>query len=392
MRKNIFDEQIDRFGTYSFKWGKTKEIFGEKDLLPMWVADMDFRPPKAVTNAFMKRVSHGIYGYTYTPDSTYHAIQQWVQRRYRWKIDSSWISFSQSVVPAISTAIRAFTEIGDKVMIQSPVYAPFYEMVEKNKREIINCPLKLTNNKYEIDFAAFEHCLKSGVKLFLLCNPHNPGGRVWTKEELTKIGELCIQYECLIFSDDIHADLVFEPYQYEPIASLSEKFSNHVITAISPSKTFNLAGLNAAVVISENPRLKQQFDFIQRQQGFFSLGTFGIIGMEAAYAHGEEWLLQLLAYLKENIAITKRFIDNELPDIQMMEPEGTYLLWLNCSTFNLADEQLINLLLKKGKLALEPGTKYGQGGEGFVRMNIACSRTVLLEGLRRLKLALGSSH
>lgn len=384
----MFDEQIDRTHTHSFKWEKTKELFGEDDLLPMWVADMDFRPPAAVTEAFAKRVDHGIYGYTFVPDTTYDAIEQWVNRRYHWNIDRDWLSFSQSVVPAISTAIRAYTKPGDKVMIQSPVYAPFYEMIEKNDRHITNCPLNLVNNRYEIDFDQFENCLKDGVKLFLLCNPHNPGGMVWRKEELLKIGELCMKYNCLIFSDDIHADLVFAPHQYTPIASLNERFKNHVITCISPSKTFNLAGLNAAVVICENKKLKQQFDDTQRKQGFFSLGTFGIIGMEVAYAEGEAWLQQLLDYLQENIDVTKQFLEKYLPQLDMIEPEGTYLLWLDCRKLNLTDTQLNERLLKKGKLALEPGLKYGPGGKGFVRMNIACPRELLLNGLNRLKLAL----
>lgn len=389
MGKNLFDEIIDRSQTHSFKWGKTKELFGEDDLLPMWVADMDFRPPTAVTEAFAKRIEHGIYGYTFVPDTTYHAIEQWAKRRYYWEIDKEWLSFSQSVVPAISTAIQAYTKPGDKVMLQSPIYAPFFEMIEKNDRMIVNCPLKLVNNKYEMDFDHFEACLKDGVKLFLLCNPHNPGGRVWTKRELQKIGELCVKYDCLIFSDDIHADLVFTPHQYVPIASLSETFQSHVVTCISPSKTFNLAGLNAAVVICKDRKLKKQFDEVQRKQGFFSLGTFGLIGMEAAYTEGEEWLIQLLNYLQDNINITEQFLKNNLPNIHMIEPQGTYLLWLDCRKLNLTDTKLTELLLKKGKLALEPGVKYGPGGEGFVRMNIACPRDLLLEGLNRLELALG---
>lgn len=389
MVTNIFDEEIIRFGTHSFKWEKTKELFGENDLLPMWVADMDFRPPKAITHAFKERIEHGIYGYTFTPDSTYDAIKDWAQRRYHWAIQKDWISFSPSVVPAISTAIRAFTEIGDKVLVQTPVYAPFYEMIEKNDRVVANNPLIKKGNRYEIDFTDFENHLKNGVRLFLLCHPHNPGGRVWSKGELLKMGELCVQYDCVIFSDDIHADLVFAPHQYHPIASLHESFREHVLTAISPSKTFNLAGLNAAVVISESPRLKGKFDFTQRQQGFFSLGTFGIIGLEVAYAKGEDWLVQLLAYLKENITVAKQYIETHLPNIEIMEPEGTYLLWLNCEKLQLTDTQLTELLIKKGRLALEPGPKYGPGGEGFVRMNIACPRSVLLEGLRRMKVALG---
>ncbi|KOP80073.1 MalY/PatB family protein [Cytobacillus solani] len=381
-----FNQKMNREHTSSVKWGLTKQIFGADDVLPMWVADMDFSPPNEVKEAIQARVDHGIYGYTFSPPSTTEAIQQWLNKRHGWEINHSWVLYSTGVVPTISIAIEAFTAPGDKVMLQSPVYTPFFEMIEKNKRKLVNTPLKLINNRYEIDFTVFEDHLKDGVKLFLLCNPHNPSGRVWTKEELTRVGELCHQYNCLILSDEIHSDLILKN-KHVPIASLDETFKEITVTCIAPSKTFNLAGLQASAVIIPNKQLRKAFKDVQERQGFFSLSTFGIIGMEAAYRSGEQWLEELLAYLKENVKTVKEYIDAHIPGISVMEPEGSYLIWLNCQALQLSDDEIKDQLLIKGKLALEPGTKYGPGGEGFVRMNIACPKEVVLEGLERLKKA-----
>ncbi|MEH7525440.1 MalY/PatB family protein [Bacillus sp. JJ1503] len=387
MKKFDFDKMINRENTSSVKWGMTQQVFGTSDVLPMWVADMDFAPPSEVKDALLDRVHHGVFGYTYPSTSTADSIKQWLQNRHSWNVESEWILYNLGVVPSIATAIEAYTAPGDKVMLQSPVYAPFFDMIKKNNREVVNSPLKLINNRFEIDYADFEDRLKEGVKLFLLCNPHNPGGRVWTKEELQKIGELCHQYHCLILSDEIHSDLVFKQNKHIPIASLDNKFSEITITCIAPTKTFNLAGLQASAVIISNKELREGFQKVLQRQGFFSLPTFGAIGMEAAYQHGDSWLDELLEYLHENIATAKSFIEKHLPSIKVMEPEGTYLLWLNCRGLDLSDEDIRERLLYKGKLALEPGKKYGPGGEGFVRMNIACPREMLLDGLERLKKA-----
>ncbi|MBS4190735.1 PatB family C-S lyase [Bacillus sp. FJAT-49705] len=387
MNKYDFHEIINRENTSSVKWGSTKEVFGTDEVLPMWVADMDFQPPTEVKEAIQERVQHGIFGYTYAPTSTPESIKQWLAKKHGWQIESDWILYHHGVVPSIAAAIEAYTAPGDKVLLQAPVYAPFFDMIKKNNRVVVNSPLTLTNNNYVIDFIDFEEKLKMGVKLFLLCNPHNPSGRVWKKEELQKIGELCYQYDCLILSDEIHSDLIFSPNTHIPIASLDEKWKDLVITCIAPTKTFNLAGLQASAVIIPNKQRRKAFEMVQARQGFHSLSTFGFIGMEAAYRSGEQWLEELLEYLHENIHITRKFIEEHLPSIKMMEPEGTYLIWLNCRSLGLNDNQIRDQLLNKGKLALEPGTKYGTGGEGFVRMNIACPRKILLDGLERLRRA-----
>ncbi|MEH7334145.1 PatB family C-S lyase [Neobacillus drentensis] len=385
---SVFNERIDRFKTSSVKWELTKDIFGESDLWPMWVADMDFKPPQAVIDAIKNRVEHGVFGYTFVPFSTSEAISTWQLKRHQWKINSSWLLYCSGVVQAISTAIHSYTKEGDRVLLQSPVYTPFFDMIEKNKRIVVNSPLLLDGDRYQIDFAGFEKALQEGCKLFLLCNPHNPAGRVWTKDELLKIGELCLQYNCLILSDEIHSDIIYKKFTHIPIASLEDELLDRTITLIAPSKTFNLAGLQASTVIIKNKELRIQFQEQQKRQGVFSLNTFGIIGMEAAYRYGEEWLEELIDYLQVNKDYTIQFLADQIPEITCIDAEGTYLLWLDCRKLELSDKELRNLLIQKGKLALEPGPKYGPGGEGFVRINIACPKDDLIEGLERLKRAL----
>ncbi|MGG3468108.1 PatB family C-S lyase [Neobacillus pocheonensis] len=385
---SIFNERIDRLKTSSVKWELTKDIFGEMDLWPMWVADMDFKPPQAVIDAIKKRVDHGVFGYTFVPPSVSEAISAWLLKRHQWDIQSPWLLYCSGVVQAISTAINAFTNEGDKVLLQSPVYTPFFDMIEKNNRVVVNSPLVLDENRYQIDFAQFEKTLQQGCKLFLLCSPHNPGGRVWTKDELLKIGELCLEYNCLILADEIHSDIVYKQYHHIPIASLSDQLSEKVITLIAPSKTFNLAGLQASAVIIKNKAMRTQFQEQLKRQGVFTLNTFGIIGMEAAYREGENWLDELIDYLQDNKEYTIQYLTEHFPQITCIDSEGTYLLWLDCRGLGLSDKDLRNLLIQKGKLALEPGPKFGHGGEGFVRINIACPMDDLIEGLNRFKNAL----
>jgi cysteine-S-conjugate beta-lyase len=384
-----FEEIIDRKGSSSVKWDLTKTVFGKDDVLPMWVADMDFLPPEDVLEALGNRLKHGIFGYTFVGDPTADSIKKWVQKRHGWEIETTWLQYSPGVVPAISTIIQALTSPGDKVLVQSPVYTPFFSLVEDNNREIVNAQLKYHEGSYSIDYQEFEESLKTGVKLFLLCNPHNPSGRVWKKEELTKMAELCHKYNVVIVSDEIHSDLVYKSHTHTPLASLNDTFGDMTITCIAPSKTFNLAGLQASAMITPNPDIREKITAIHKKLGFFTLNTFGIIGMEAAYRHGEQWLEEILDYLQENGRVTKNFLEEHLPELKLVHPEGTYLLWIDCTKLNLSDEELKNRLLDKGKLALEPGAKYGPGGEGFVRMNIACPRETLMDGLERLKTALG---
>ncbi|MGX1902635.1 cystathionine beta-lyase [Thermolongibacillus altinsuensis] len=383
-----FDDFIERRNTYSVKWDETERIFGVKDVLPLWVADMDFKAPAEVLEALAKRVEHGVFGYTSIPASLKQAVCDWMVNKHEWQIDSKWLSFSPGVVPALATAIQAFTSPGDKVIVQTPVYYPFFQLVEKNNRELVLNPLQLINGKYEMDFADLKEKIK-GAKLLLLCSPHNPGGRVWSKEELTKLGELCLEHNVIVVSDEIHSDLVFSGSRHTPFASISEEFAQISVTCIAPTKTFNLAGLQSAISIIPNRTLKKQFDSVQQRQGFFTLNTFAVVGTEAAYRHGNQWLNDLLKYLAENVEFTCSFIEKHLPKLKVIKPEATYLVWIDCRELQKSDQELKQLLLQKGKIAVEPGNKFGEGGTGFIRLNVACTRETLQEALKRLATALG---
>ncbi|WP_113926717.1 MalY/PatB family protein [Bacillus sp. P14.5] len=383
-----FDFSPDRKGTSSVKWDLTKTVFGRDDVLPMWVADMDFPPPPQVLDSLHERIEHGVFGYTFTGDSLGKAVCSWMKERHNWAVKESSLLYSSGIVPAIATIINAFTEEGDGILMHSPVYTPFFSLAESNGRVVRKAPLIIKHGQYTVDFHAFEEALKQGVKLFLLCSPHNPGGRVWTKDELLKMAELCKTYNVLIISDEIHADLVHKPNKHIPIASLEKEIEEITLTLAAPSKTFNIAGLQASAMIIPNKDLREKVAEEHQKQGIFTLNTFGVVGMEAAYRHGDAWLDSLLSYLSENIREVTTFVEKELPELSVMDPEATYLLWFDFRKVGKTETELQDLLLNKGKLALEPGSKFGEDGEGFFRMNIACTRETLRDGLERLKKAL----
>lgn len=380
-----FEQWIDRTNTGAVKWDYLQELYGSSDLLPMWVADMDFPSPEGIQEALAERIKHPLFGYTAPAVSLFPVIQSWLEQRHGWSIDKESIAFSPGVVTAIGTAIQAFTEPGDNVLIQSPVYTPFFDMIKNNGRNAVNSRLKLVNSRFEIDFADFEDKLKEGVKLFILCSPHNPGGRVWTKEELLTIGSLCRSYGTIIISDEIHADLYYPHARHMPIASLSPDLARQTVTLMAPSKTFNIAGLQASLIISENPDHREAIQKVQAMNGFHGLNLLSLTAMEAAYRSGGDWLGALLEYVWENIRIACDYIQSEIPGVTCMKPDASYLLWIDCRSLGLSDTDIQNALVKKGKLALEPGTKYGPGGEGFVRMNVGCPREILMDGLERFK-------
>jgi cysteine-S-conjugate beta-lyase len=382
-----FDEQINRLNTDSVKWNGIKMIYGTEDILPMWVADMDFASPHQIKEALMKRVEHGIFGYGVPSSEINTVVKHWVKRRYKWDIKEEWLIPSSGVVTSIAFAIQALTEKGDKVLIQTPVYYPFYSMIENNGRKIVKNPLVLKNDKYEIDFNDFEDKLKSGVKLFILCSPHNPVGRVWTRKELEKMGELCERYGVYIVSDEIHADIIYEPNVHTPMASLNRYWENNSITCIAPSKTFNIPGLQASVMIIPSSEIREKVRTVQGTIGFHGLNIFGNVAMEAAYKYGEEWLEALLPYLQKNRDALIQFIREEIPELNVVTPEGTYLVWIDCRKLGLSDDEIKERLIHRGKLGLEPGVKYGTEGAGFVRMNIGCTYKTLQDGLKRLKRA-----
>ncbi|MFJ7684147.1 MalY/PatB family protein [Peribacillus butanolivorans] len=389
LKESIFEEHINRENTGSVKWDKNslKSLYGREDVLPMWVADMDFPSPEGIQKALIERLNHPIFGYTVPSETVFTEIQSWLRDQHSWPITKEWISFSSGVVSAIGTTIQAFTNPGDKILVQSPVYTPFFDMIKNNDREVVNSPLIIEDDRFKIDFTDFEDKLKSGVKLFLFCNPHNPGGRVWTKDELLRIGELCVKYNVIIVSDEIHADLFHSTSRHYPIASLSEQLSDITVTLMAPSKTFNIAGIQASFLITSNEKLQKQLQKAQTKLAFHGLNILALTAMEAAYREGLPWLKDMIAYIEENIKVAEEFIAAEIPALHVMHPDASYLLWIDCRDLGLNDKEIKERLIHQGKLALEPGSKYGPGGEGFVRMNIGCSRSVLLDGLNRLKLA-----
>ncbi|PRO65983.1 MalY/PatB family protein [Alkalicoccus urumqiensis] len=386
---NFFQEYINRKNTYSVKWDKVAELYkSEKELLPMWVADMDFHPPEAVTKTIRERAEHGLYGYTYVDDRVKEAVRDWFSSRQNWTMELDWIQFSPGVVPSIAKSIQALTEPDDGILLQSPVYPPFFSMIKENDRRVVDSPLVEKNGRYEIDFQDLEEKMSQGVRMFLLCSPHNPVGRVWTKEELEKIASLCIRWDVILVTDEIHGDLVFEPNVQIPAASISPQISQQTITLAAPSKTFNLAGLQSSVLITENEEYRKKLEQIDKKNGAFTLNTFGILAMQAAYEEGEAWLEELLEYLQGNIRLVDSFLQAELPHVKAVQPEATYLVWIDCRGTGLSNAELSKALVEEGRIALNPGHTFGEAGDGFMRMNVACPRDTVKEGLNRLKKAL----
>ena len=375
-----FDKVISRRGTDSYKWDSA----AGKEVLPMWVADMDFPTAPAVIEALLNRVQHGIFGYTRVPDSYYEAVTSWFARRHSWGIDRNWIIYTSGVVPAISAIIKALTVPGDKVLVQTPVYNCFFSSIRNNGCSIADSPLVFSGNTYRIDFDDLEQkAADPKVKLMLLCNPHNPAGRVWTREELSRIGEICIRNGVTVISDEIHCELVFPGHKYIPFASVSQDFLQHSVTCISPSKAFNIAGLQIANIVCSDATWRAKIDRAINDNEVCDVNPFGVIALQAAYNKSEAWLDKLVEYLYANYNYMREFCAEHLPDFPLAELEGTYLVWMDCRKLGISSHELEQELTDKAGLWLNAGTMYGRSGEGFMRWNIACPRVVLAEGLSR---------
>ncbi|MHB1653203.1 MAG: MalY/PatB family protein [Desulfitobacteriaceae bacterium] len=388
--KYDFDRVIERGNTNSVKWDFNHTIFGTSDVLPMWVADMDFEAPQPVVEALVEKAKHGIFGYVEAAESYYEAIIHWMRRRHHWEVEKDWITFSPGVVPALIWLVRALVRPGEKVVLQSPVYPPFSRAIENNGAELLNNQLKLENGHYVIDFVDLEQKLKSEAKMLILCNPHNPVGRVWKREELVRLGQLCLEHNVIVVSDEIHSDLVYQGHEHIPFATLSEEMAMNSIVCTAPSKTFNLAGLQTSNIIIPNPKLRRVFRETLTVNSIHHPNVFGLIGLEAAYRQGEEWLDQLLDYLEENLNFLRKFLERNVPKVKVIIPEGTYLVWLDFRELGLEPKELQEFLLKKAKVALNAGWTFGPGGEGFERLNMACPRSILQEGLERIARAVNS--
>lgn len=383
--KYDFDEIIPRRGTNSYKWDSA----GDADILPMWVADMDFRTAPPVVEALRKRVEHGIFGYVRVPDAYYAAVTNWFARRHDWQIEKEWIIYTTGVVPALSAVIKALTAPGDKVMVQTPVYNCFFSSIRNNGCGMIANPLIYRNGTYQIDFADLEQkAADPSVKVLLLCNPHNPAGRVWTKQELTRIGDICIRNNVWVVADEIHCELVFPGHTYIPFASISQEFLMHSVTCTSPSKAFNLAGLQIANIISADTNIRTKIDKAINVNEVCDVSPFGVEALIAAYNDSEEWLEELKQYLFDNYNYLRAYFAEYLSEFPVSMLEGTYLVWADCSVLNQSSDETVKTLLEKEKLWVNEGSLYGEAGEGFIRINIACPRQQLIEGLNRLRRAL----
>lgn len=381
---NRFDQINDRRQTLSVKWDTLETTYHRKGLLPMWVADMDFQAPEAVQTAFQNFLNQGVFGYTITPDSLYEAIISWQKQRHHFDVKKEEILLNSGVVPSIALSVQAYTSPEDAVLIHDPVYPPFAQVVEENHRKVVRSQL-YTDDKFVMNFAEMERLIQEeNVKLFILCNPHNPGGRVWSKEELQHIGNLCKKYHVTIVSDEIHQDIVYQPETFTTFQNADPSFKDFSIVLTAATKTFNLAGIKNSMVFIKNSELKQAFEKVQKQNHQNDINTFGIIGTQAAYEGGKEWLDELLEYLKENINYAYNFFQKELPNIKVCKPEATYLMWLDFSAYHFSDKQLEDKLIQEAKVVLNPGISYGEKGTQHMRINIACPRDTLKEGLQRI--------
>ncbi|THG69219.1 pyridoxal phosphate-dependent aminotransferase [Bacteroides faecichinchillae] len=377
-----FDEIIPRRGTNSYKWDTTKE----ENVLPMWVADMDFRAAPVIVEALRRRVEHGIFGYASVPDTYYEAIINWFDRRHAWQIEKEWIIYTTGVVPALSAIIKALTSPQDKVLVQTPVYNCFFSSIRNNGCEVITNPLIYRDGTYQIDFSDLEKkSADPSMKFLLLCNPHNPVGRVWTKRELNRIGEICLRNDVWVIADEIHCELVYPGYIYTPFASISPEFLMRSVTCVSPSKAFNLAGLQIANIVCANADLRIKIDKAININEVCDVNPFGIEALIAAYNEGKEWLEELKYYLWINYNYLKAYFSENLPQFPVTMLEGTYLVWVDCSVLKRSSIEIVHTLLAEEKLQVNNGSLYGKNGEGFIRINIACPRQVLIEGLNRLK-------
>lgn len=388
--KYNFDKIINRENTDSVKYDFRKVVFGKEDLIPMWVADMDFETPDFIRDAVKERAEHEVYGYSFKPEAYNTSIINWLEKYHQWKIKAKQITFSPGVVPGLALSVLAFTQPGDKIIVQPPVYFPFFSTIKDNGRQIINNELINEKGHYKMDFEDLKSQIDARTSMIIICNPHNPVGRAWKKEELEELVDICEKNDIVILSDEIHSDLVFAPNKHIPLASISEKAKARTITFMAPSKTFNIAGLSSSFAVIQNPKLLKIYNAFLDAYHLFLGNIFGSIGTEAAYTHGHEWMKDMKSYLESNTDYVIDFIEKYLPQISCSKPEATYLLWFDCSKMDLSEEELKQFFIKKAHLGLNQGNIFGDGGKGFMRMNIACPRATVEKAMQQLKEAFGN--
>ncbi|MDU1892691.1 MAG: MalY/PatB family protein [Dysgonomonas sp.] len=380
--KYNFDEITQRRGSNSYKWDSSLD----ENVIPMWVADMDFRTAPAIVDALAKRVQHGIFGYTKVPQAYYEATISWFGRRHNFNINKEWILFTSGVVPALSAVIKALTVPSDKVLVQTPVYNCFFSSIRNDECEMVANKLLYQNNTYSIDFDDLQQkAADPKVTLMLLCNPHNPVGRVWTREELTKIGEICLRNNVIVVSDEIHCDLVYDGYTHIPFASINNEFLQNSVTCIAPSKTFNLAGIQVANIVAADEVIRKKIDKALNVNEVCEINCFAVEALITAYNRGGDWLDALKVYLYDNYKLLSEFFEKYLPHLPVLPLEATYLVWVDCSALGITSKEIVDKLLEKEKLRLNEGTMYGEAGEGFIRINIATQRDRLIRGLKKFR-------
>lgn len=379
-----FDQNIHRENTHSVKFDGRQHYFGTADVTPLWVADMDFAVPECVTRALQARINHPVFGYTLYPDSLYQAIIDWFQRRHQWTIEREWIVLAPGVVPSLFAAVNAFAKEGEGVIVQSPVYFPFFSAVTTNKRTLINNPLVEINGRYEINFAHLEQCAQQGARLFLLCTPHNPVGRVWRESELQRVLEITRRYDLTILSDDIHCDLIYSGVKHTMLGRLAQP-GDKIITAIAPNKSFNIPGLGLSALVIPNPDERNAMQHVFESLHIGNYNPLSIAAFEAAYREGDQWLDALMRYLENTRNFAADFIAREIPQIKLIKPEATYLLWLDCRELAMSDAQLRDFFVRECKVGMNPGVVFGDGGSGFMRMNIGCPKAIIEQALLQVK-------
>ncbi len=395
--KYDFDQIHSRENTSCSKWDGAVAIFGSSDVIPMWVADMDFPAARPIVEALQERATHEFFGYTEPSKSLIEAVVERMERKFDWRIDPEWIVFTPGVIPALNVAIRSLTRPGDEIILQEPAYYPFFNSVRQNGAQIVTNQLILSNGRYEMDFEDLARkfqprmgmrAMPSRVKTIVLCNPHNPIGRLWNREELTRLGEIVIGNGATVISDEVHCELLFKGNSHTPFAAISREFEQNCIVCMAPSKTFNLAGLEASSIIIPNKKLRDNFN--EARSGVSRPNLFGFTAMEAAYRSGDDWLEQLLSYLDGNLEFTTEYFARKIPKIKVIKPQGTYLLWLDCRELGMDDPALREFFRKQAKVGLDDGFLFGAGGSGFQRMNIACPQGILQEALHRIETAVNS--
>ncbi|TKG90145.1 putative C-S lyase [Puteibacter caeruleilacunae] len=382
-----FDTIVDRRNTNCIKYDALEHIFGVDDILPLWVADTDFEVPDFILDAIKGRAEHPVLGYTFRGDEHYEAIQGWMERRHNWKVDRNWITSSPGVVAGLTLAINALTKPGDKIVVQPPVYFPFFDSVKGTNRVLVENPLKKENGRFHFDMEDLKAKVDEDTKMIILSNPHNPGGTAWTRDELEELGNFCVEHDIIIISDEIHQDLAFSGHVHTPMASISEKIAQQTIICTAASKTFNIAGLATSIVIIPNRRYKVAYEK-ELHVAHLDMGNiFGILALEAAYTKGDDWTDQMMDYVEENYNYLEQFISERIPQLKVMKPEATFLVWIDFSALGFNDKELMEFLLQKAKVGLSDGPRFGVGGEFHARINIGCPKSVLEEGLKRIEKA-----